>query len=152
MAAPPASAASVTTLDELTLDVWLRCQQERPAYGRNQIISQQFHYAKDSIVCCNHGLVEYNAALASVRFLILLGFVDDILDVPCRVKLVLPTIAALPLLMAYNGGQLHGNVRMGIGELCQWELQCYQNYADVRKRKRGIDDTEMPRGDATGYT
>ncbi|WVZ58337.1 hypothetical protein U9M48_008616, partial [Paspalum notatum var. saurae] len=136
MAAPPASAASVTTLDELTLDVWLRCQQERPAYGRNQSV----------------GLVEYNAALASVRFLILLGFVDDILDVPCRVKLVLPTIAALPLLMAYNGGQLHGNVRMGIGELCQWELQCYQNYADVRKRKRGIDDTEMPRGDATGYT
>ncbi|WVZ66327.1 hypothetical protein U9M48_015566 [Paspalum notatum var. saurae] len=161
------------------------------------VISQQFHYAEDSIV-----------SLVSVRFMILLGFVDDVLDVPCRVKPVLPTIAALPLLMAYNGEclqrktrwkigkshdtdsiwlpvysiwwhggslggsnklcpavnveakkyafhpfelrQLHGNVRMGIGALCQWELQCYQNYTDVRKRKRGIDDTEMPRGDATG--
>jgi hypothetical protein len=30
-------------------------------------------------------LVEYNAALASVCFMILLGFVDDVLDVPWRV-------------------------------------------------------------------
>ncbi|KAJ1292266.1 hypothetical protein BS78_02G378900 [Paspalum vaginatum] len=63
------------------------------------IIFQQFHYTEDSI-----WLVEYNAALASVCFMILLGFVDDVLDVPWRVKLVLPTIAALPLLMAYAGG------------------------------------------------
>lgn len=63
------------------------------------IIFQQFHYAEDSI-----WLVEYNAALASVCFMILLGFVDDVLDVPWRVKLALPTIAALPLLMAYAGG------------------------------------------------
>ncbi|CAL5435075.1 unnamed protein product [Camellia sinensis] len=48
-------------------------------------------------------LVEYNAALASVCFMILLGFVDDVLDVPWRVKLLLPSIAALPLLMAYAG-------------------------------------------------
>ncbi|WVZ66955.1 hypothetical protein U9M48_016106 [Paspalum notatum var. saurae] len=63
------------------------------------IIFQQFHYTEDSI-----WLVEYNAALASVCFMILLGFVDDVLDVPWRVKLVLPTIASLPLLMAYAGG------------------------------------------------
>jgi len=63
------------------------------------IIFQQFHYAEDSI-----WLVEYNAALASVCFMILLGFVDDVLDIPWRVKLALPTIAALPLLMAYAGG------------------------------------------------
>lgn len=83
-------------------------------------------------------LVEYNAALASVCFMVLLGFIDDVLDVPWRVyvvfhnafqftpmmyyylpfydnniilewsvfnrKLLLPTIAALPLLMAYVGG------------------------------------------------
>jgi UDP-N-acetylglucosamine--dolichyl-phosphate N-acetylglucosaminephosphotransferase len=49
-------------------------------------------------------LVEYNAALASVCFMVLLGFIDDVLDVPWRVKLLLPTIAALPLLMAYAGG------------------------------------------------
>ena len=30
-------------------------------------------------------LVEYNAALASICFMILLGFVDDVLDVPWRV-------------------------------------------------------------------
>ncbi|KAA8518091.1 hypothetical protein F0562_015565 [Nyssa sinensis] len=48
-------------------------------------------------------LVEYNAALASICFMILLGFVDDVLDVPWRVKLLLPSIAAVPLLMAYAG-------------------------------------------------
>ncbi|GFY96177.1 glycosyl transferase family 4 protein [Actinidia rufa] len=48
-------------------------------------------------------LVEYNAALASICFMMLLGFVDDVLDVPWRVKLLLPSIAALPLLMAYAG-------------------------------------------------
>lgn len=79
-------------------------------------------------------LVEYNAALASICFMTLLGFVDDVLDVPWRVwvllmcllfsimfiitslvdsylllctfedrKLVLPSVAALPLLMAYAG-------------------------------------------------
>lgn len=86
-------------------------------------------------------LVEYNAALASICFMLLLGFVDDVLDVPWRVwvvfscflrfqkhfeavqsicfshlafylcfvvlvmsrKLILPSFAALPLLMAYAG-------------------------------------------------
>ncbi|KAL3841209.1 hypothetical protein ACJIZ3_025800 [Penstemon smallii] len=57
-----------------------------------------FNYTPDS-----NWLVEYNAALASICFMILLGFVDDVLDVPWRVKLVLPSIAALPLLMAYAG-------------------------------------------------
>lgn len=63
------------------------------------ILFQQFNFAADSI-----WLVEYNAALASVCFMILLGFIDDVLDIPWRVKLLLPTIAALPLLMAYAGG------------------------------------------------
>nr|GMD42981.1 UDP-N-acetylglucosamine--dolichyl-phosphate N-acetylglucosaminephosphotransferase [Ipomoea batatas] len=35
--------------------------------------------------------------------MMMLGFIDDVLDVPWRVKLVLPSIAALPLLMAYAG-------------------------------------------------
>ncbi|KAJ4811091.1 UDP-N-acetylglucosamine--dolichyl-phosphate N-acetylglucosaminephosphotransferase [Rhynchospora pubera] len=48
-------------------------------------------------------LVEYNAALACICFMILLGFVDDVLDVPWSVKLVLPLFAALPLVMAYAG-------------------------------------------------
>jgi len=31
-----------------------------------------------------------------------LGFVDDVLDVPWRVKLLLPAIAALPILLVYH--------------------------------------------------
>ncbi|KAB2608312.1 UDP-N-acetylglucosamine--dolichyl-phosphate N-acetylglucosaminephosphotransferase-like [Pyrus ussuriensis x Pyrus communis] len=62
------------------------------------ILFQYFNFTADS-----NWLVEYNAALASICFMVLLGFVDDVLDVPWRVKLVLPSIAALPLLMAYAG-------------------------------------------------
>ncbi|KAK9289493.1 hypothetical protein L1049_007648 [Liquidambar formosana] len=62
------------------------------------ILFQYFNFTSDSI-----WLVEYNAALASICFMTLLGFVDDVLDVPWRVKLVLPSFAALPLLMAYAG-------------------------------------------------
>lgn len=62
------------------------------------IIFQYFNFTSDS-----NWLVEYNAALASICFMLLLGFVDDVLDVPWRVKLLLPSVAALPLLMAYAG-------------------------------------------------
>lgn len=36
------------------------------------------------------------------------GFADDVLDVPWRVKLLLPCIASLPLLIAYSGGTAVG--------------------------------------------
>ncbi|VFQ78527.1 unnamed protein product [Cuscuta campestris] len=62
------------------------------------ILFQYFNFTADS-----NWLVEYNAALASICFMLLLGFIDDVLDVPWRVKLLLPSIAALPLLMAYAG-------------------------------------------------
>ncbi|XP_038883774.1 UDP-N-acetylglucosamine--dolichyl-phosphate N-acetylglucosaminephosphotransferase-like [Benincasa hispida] len=62
------------------------------------IVFQYFNFTSDS-----NWLVEYNAALASICFMTLLGFVDDVLDVPWRVKLLLPSFAALPLLMAYAG-------------------------------------------------
>nr|GMC82508.1 UDP-N-acetylglucosamine--dolichyl-phosphate N-acetylglucosaminephosphotransferase [Ipomoea batatas] len=62
------------------------------------ILFQYFNFTADS-----NWLVEYNAALASICFMMMLGFVDDVLDVPWRVKLLLPSIAALPLLMAYAG-------------------------------------------------
>mmetsp|Transcript_17356 Transcript_17356/g.56817 ORF Transcript_17356/g.56817 Transcript_17356/m.56817 type:complete len:415 (+) Transcript_17356:153-1397(+) len=48
-------------------------------------------------------LAEYNAALACVCFMLFLGFVDDVLDIPWRAKFVLPSIAALPLVVAYSG-------------------------------------------------
>ncbi|XP_042498541.1 UDP-N-acetylglucosamine--dolichyl-phosphate N-acetylglucosaminephosphotransferase-like [Macadamia integrifolia] len=62
------------------------------------ILFQYFNFTSDS-----NWLVEYNAALASICFMILLGFVDDVLDIPWRMKLLLPSFAALPLLMAYAG-------------------------------------------------
>ncbi|KAG2683557.1 hypothetical protein I3760_10G035800 [Carya illinoinensis] len=62
------------------------------------ILFQYSNFTSDS-----NWLVEYNAALASICFMTLLGFVDDVLDVPWRVKLLLPSFATLPLLMAYAG-------------------------------------------------
>lgn len=63
------------------------------------ILFQHFYFTPDSA-----WLVEYNAALTSICFMLFLGFMDDVLDIPWRVKLLLPSFAALPLLMAYAGG------------------------------------------------
>lgn len=49
-------------------------------------------------------LVDYNAALATIGFMLFLGFTDDVLDIRWRVKLILPLFASLPLLAAYSGG------------------------------------------------
>ena len=49
-------------------------------------------------------LVDYNAALAAIACSAFLGFADDVLDIPWRVKLVLPVLASLPLVVAYGGG------------------------------------------------
>src|SRR5947209_3510706 len=48
-------------------------------------------------------LADYNAALLSVCFMVLLGFADDVLDLPWRYKFILPTVASLPLLTTYRG-------------------------------------------------
>lgn len=45
--------------------------------------------------------VELLSALLSICCMILLGFADDVLDLRWRHKLLLPTIASLPLLMSY---------------------------------------------------
>ena len=42
-------------------------------------------------------MVDYNAALATICFMLFLGFADDVLDIPWRVKLMLPALASLPL-------------------------------------------------------
>jgi UDP-N-acetylglucosamine--dolichyl-phosphate N-acetylglucosaminephosphotransferase len=44
-----------------------------------------------------------HAALGCISAALLLGFVDDVLDVPWRVKLALPALAAVPLLLSYTG-------------------------------------------------
>ncbi|KAK1372691.1 UDP-N-acetylglucosamine--dolichyl-phosphate N-acetylglucosaminephosphotransferase [Heracleum sosnowskyi] len=62
-----------------------------------------YMYTEKAFLKQRKWLVEYNAALASIYFMILLGFVDDVLDIPSRVKLVLPSMAALLLLMVYVG-------------------------------------------------
>ena len=49
-------------------------------------------------------LVDYNAALAAIACAAFLGFADDVLDIPWRVKLLLPILASLPLVVAYGGG------------------------------------------------
>lgn len=48
-------------------------------------------------------LLDLNSALLSVCFMLFLGFTDDVLDWPWRYKLILPTVASLPLLCCYNG-------------------------------------------------
>jgi len=48
-------------------------------------------------------LLDVNSALLSICFMLFLGFTDDVLDWPWRYKLVLPTVASLPLLCCYNG-------------------------------------------------
>ena len=47
-------------------------------------------------------LTNYNAALATICFMLFLGFADDVLDIPWRVKLTLPLLASLPLVVAYG--------------------------------------------------
>lgn len=47
--------------------------------------------------------LEHNSALATVGFAIFLGFVDDVLDLPWRAKMILPAFASLPLLLSYAG-------------------------------------------------
>jgi UDP-N-acetylglucosamine--dolichyl-phosphate N-acetylglucosaminephosphotransferase len=48
-------------------------------------------------------MVIYNSALFSVCFMVFLGFTDDVLDLKWRYKLILPTVASLPLLFSYSG-------------------------------------------------
>ena len=48
-------------------------------------------------------LVIYNSALFSICFMIFLGFTDDTLDLKWRYKLILPSVASLPLLSTYSG-------------------------------------------------
>eukprot|EP00949_MAST-11_sp_MAST-11-sp1_P002450 g2450.t1 len=48
-------------------------------------------------------LAEYNSSLLSISIGLLLGFVDDVLDLPWRYKLLGCAAAASPLLLSYGG-------------------------------------------------
>jgi len=67
------------------------------------IFFQLLHFSSGSSRA-DEWLLEYNAALASICFMLFLGFVDDVLDIPWRYKLLLPMVAALPLAVSYPGG------------------------------------------------
>jgi UDP-N-acetylglucosamine--dolichyl-phosphate N-acetylglucosaminephosphotransferase len=41
--------------------------------------------------------------LLSICLVSLLGFIDDVIDLKWRYKLIVPTVATFPLLVAYNG-------------------------------------------------
>jgi len=46
-------------------------------------------------------MFEHACAIMSISFIILLGFGDDVFDLPWRFKLILPTIGSLPILVSY---------------------------------------------------
>mmetsp|Transcript_1992 Transcript_1992/g.3508 ORF Transcript_1992/g.3508 Transcript_1992/m.3508 type:complete len:228 (+) Transcript_1992:218-901(+) len=48
-------------------------------------------------------LIEHNAGLLAICMVVLLGFVDDVVDLKWRHKLIVPTVASFPLLVAYKG-------------------------------------------------
>ncbi|CEO98706.1 UDP-N-acetylglucosamine--dolichyl-phosphate N-acetylglucosaminephosphotransferase [Plasmodiophora brassicae] len=47
---------------------------------------------------------EYNSALHTICFMVLLGFADDVLELPWRMKLIFPGLASIPMLVGYAGG------------------------------------------------
>ena len=47
--------------------------------------------------------VEYNAALLSICMVVLLGFIDDVVDLRWKHKLIVPTIASVPIVATYKG-------------------------------------------------
>jgi UDP-N-acetylglucosamine--dolichyl-phosphate N-acetylglucosaminephosphotransferase len=61
-------------------------------------ITSQLIFAKN-----DKQMIVYNSSLFSVCFMILLGFMDDTMELKWRYKLILPTVASLPLLMSYSG-------------------------------------------------
>ena len=48
-------------------------------------------------------LVEYNAALLAICLSILLGFIDDVIELRWRDKVIVTLLASYPLLVAYKG-------------------------------------------------
>lgn len=57
------------------------------------------------LIACTQieGTIEYSSGLLAITFMILLGFVDDTVDLKWKYKLILPLVASLPLITCYNG-------------------------------------------------
>ena len=50
--------------------------------------------------------MKFSSVIMSICFMAFLGFVDDMLDLRWRYKLVLPTIACIPIVMTYTSDEL----------------------------------------------
>lgn len=60
-------------------------------------------YQTSSILSQSEAL-KFSSILISICFMAFLGFVDDMVDLRWRYKLVLPTIASIPIVLAYSSG------------------------------------------------
>ena len=56
------------------------------------VIGRTLHTA---FILDNSGESEHNAALATIGFMLFLGFVDDVLDLPWRAKMILPGLSLI---------------------------------------------------------
>lgn len=48
-------------------------------------------------------MLEYQAAMLTVCFAMMLGLADDVMDIKWKHKIVLSVLAALPLVVSYRG-------------------------------------------------
>eukprot|EP01060_Flectonema_neradi_P001771 TRINITY_DN11107_c0_g1_i1.p1 TRINITY_DN11107_c0_g1~~TRINITY_DN11107_c0_g1_i1.p1 ORF type:complete len:424 (+),score=56.22 TRINITY_DN11107_c0_g1_i1:83-1273(+) len=55
------------------------------------------------MLLCRVPLTKYNAAICCIALMLLLGFVDDVLDVRWRHKIILSIISTAPLMLSYDG-------------------------------------------------
>lgn len=67
---------------------------------RHDEVNFRYHH-EDQRLNILYQFVEFIAALLSICCMVLLGFADDVLNLRWRHKMLLPTIASLPLLMVY---------------------------------------------------
>ena len=68
-------------------------------FGVGQLIPFLFQYLN---LENENRLIEYNAAISSIVFMMFLGFADDVVEFPWRYKLILPGIASLPIVTVYS--------------------------------------------------
>ncbi|XP_075587081.1 alg7 dolichyl-phosphate N-acetylglucosaminephosphotransferase isoform X2 [Dermatophagoides farinae] len=77
------------------------CKKDRTK--KIQYKSNHHHFNHDLFTINNHHhlFVQFLAGLLSICCMLFLGFADDVLNLRWRVKLLLPTLASLPLLLVY---------------------------------------------------
>ncbi|KAJ2559003.1 tunicamycin resistance protein [Coemansia sp. RSA 1933] len=77
-----------------------------PAQFRKWLPTQDMEETASAYVFPYARLGDYLSALLSLQSMVFLGFADDVLDLRWRFKLILPTVASVPILTVYYVG--HG--------------------------------------------